>query len=115
MISSYKGIDLSSNEYIKNYIVTYHILDRQDYLHYLDEDAGLQLLVKKYYIRQKILIMIFNFLACVLIIVPAYFVNWDTREDITQSVKYDINCLDYVTLTNQNDLKILTTLNKKIE
>ena len=33
---TYKGIDLTKNKEMFNYISTYHILDREKYLKYLD-------------------------------------------------------------------------------
>jgi len=60
MIAEYKGVILSKNDDIANFIQTFHIINRDDFLQCLDADIPLQKLIKKHYRNQKIKILLFN-------------------------------------------------------
>lgn len=60
MITEYKGITQQQNPYIFCYISTYHILDRENYESYLDDDNVLQKLVNRHYVLDKAFIILFN-------------------------------------------------------
>ena len=58
----YKGISRLSHPkwYGWSYIDTYHTLDRENYLDYLESDKPLQDLVKQHYNREKTFHILFN-------------------------------------------------------
>lgn len=60
MITHYKGIALSKNKDIANFISTYHILDRDNYIQFLDDDEPLQQLVNKHYLKVSLYKTLFN-------------------------------------------------------
>ena len=60
MIKEYKGVNLEKHRDVKNYISTYHILDRDNYEQYLENDKALQKIIKYYQTRKKINIILFN-------------------------------------------------------
>jgi len=60
-MTSYKGIRLSENKHIESYISTYHILDRDNYENYLDNDIPLQKMVQKHYLKKKVFVTAYTF------------------------------------------------------
>ena len=56
----YKGISLSRNENLFNYIQTYHATDSELREAYMEADIGLQRLVKIHYLKRKSFVILFN-------------------------------------------------------
>ncbi len=59
-MQEYKGIKRSANSRLFSYIDTYHILDRDNYKSYLENDKPLQKLVQRHYKRVKLYKILFN-------------------------------------------------------
>ncbi len=59
-MQQYKGIKRSQNEEIFKFIDTYHILDRDNYMDYLESDKPLQDLVKKHHNKIKLYKLLYN-------------------------------------------------------
>ena len=59
-MNDYKGIKRSDSPKIWNFIDTYYNIAREDYYKFLDSDVCLQKLVERYYLKRKVLIVLFN-------------------------------------------------------
>ena len=76
MIKQYKGIDLQKNKDVSNYITTYHILDRDNYLDYLERDKALQKIVKQHQAKNKIKVAIYNLIPFIILFMAIW---WKTK------------------------------------
>jgi len=55
---TYQGIKL--NQDMLNFISTYHILDRDNLVQYLDDDKVFQKMIQRHILERKLYILMFN-------------------------------------------------------